>query len=242
VPPSFTGSFTDDRNVLWIDRQKSDIVRSPVYSYEQTAKRSVARIELKPSGDANVKIDAQQGGIFFDDLLMYKNLPPAKVEELNYKSFPYKNFSIQSFTYDVDEQTPLLNLHFNMQVVGLVRLLGTRMALPVNVLQPFDSRIDLDIQNRKGEITRAFMLEDSVEITLPENYWVEVLPSKMKEKNAYGEIEIEISADADRHIFIRRKVILFKGKYENDAFEKFHDSIRRFRELEQTKIVLESKT
>jgi hypothetical protein len=243
IPPSFTGRFTDDRYVLWISENKSEIVRSPVYPHTRNIKRSVGEVKMKPTGDADVDVTIHQEGVYFEDLFLYKYYPTDKIQQHNFDQFPYKDYNINFFQYTVpDQDVARLHLEYKMKVRNVAKVMGTKMAIPVNVLKPFDMDISTDMANRRAEVLRGFTWEDSVKINIPENFWVDVLPSQIVEKTPFGEYQINISADADRNIFIRRKVIIFKGTFRDERFDQFNATLKKFRALEQTKIVLESKT
>lgn len=242
-PASYIGTFTDDRNVLWIENKNSKIIRTPAYTPEETLKLNRCIVHLSVVGDARISLEIEQGGAYFDDANAYKSLSADIVERYNYHKFNYKDFSIQTFNFQFPEtKAPILKLKYELAVKGLGRKASDKLIIPANVLPPVEHELELDLLNRKGQIRRGFTIEDHVEIRVPENFWVDILPEDVDESNEFGSMEFTIKGVEPGKIFIYRKVVMKKGLYMDDNFSRFYDYLKKIRSLEQAKLVLQSKT
>jgi hypothetical protein len=242
-PPAFLGTFTDDRYVLWVDKNKSSIIRTPLLSETENVKQNRCVASMDPSGDAQLEIKTTQAGMFFDDAMYYQQLTKDRIDKFNYAKFPYKDFTIQSFNYAIpDQNNSSLDVSFKLKVANLGKMLGSKMIISSNILNPLENAFDLDLINKKTEVRRSFTLEDEVEIKLPENYRVDVTPEAFKQLWKFGSFELTFDAGTDSTLRIRRKAVIKKGNYQDDQFNEFYEMVRKIKQVEQSKIVLQSKT
>ena len=243
LPPGYIGTFTDDRHVLWVSKGSSQMVRTPVYSAGKNMIKRTGTVHMEPNGDAFLTLQISQTGIFFDESMIYQGAPKDYVDNFNFNKFSYKDFSIKDFNFKIpDPNTPIMNLSFKVRVNALGRQLGNKLILPLNLLTPVDKDLATDILNKQCEIRRAFTIEDELRLQLPENFRLNYDPGIQSEDSDFGSLKIEIRADGQNGINIYRKVTIKKGVYERELFDKFYESVKKFRTIEQDKIVLISKT
>lgn len=243
APPAFIGTFTDDRYVLWVTKGGSEIIRTPAYSAFESFKTTDCNIIVGPKGDAQFEFRTTQSGMFYDEVMYYQNLTPDRIEKFNYSRFPYKDFSIQSFNHAVpDKNNSILTLDYKLNVNGLGKSLGTKMILPANLLTPMEDVFRLDPINKKTEVRRSFTIEDKVQVTLPENYRVDLNQESKKETWPFGTFEMKFETDESGRLNIYRRAVIKKGNYVNEKFDAFYEMIKKIRAIEQAKIVLVSKT
>jgi hypothetical protein len=242
-PPAYIGTFTDDRYVLWIDKNQSKIIRTPAFDAAESVIASNCIVNIESLGDAQIELKVSQTGMFYDEVLYYENLGKDKIERFNYSKFHYKDFSLQSFNFALPEKdAPVLRLHYKLKVNGLGKPLGTKMIIPSNVLSPLDKSLRFDLMNKKTEIRRSFTMQDSVQILLPDDYRVGLIPEAINESSEFGTFEMQFKTDNKNVLHIYRKAMIKKGTYENATFGRFYEMIQKIKALEQKKIVLQSKT
>jgi hypothetical protein len=100
----------------------------------------------------------------------------------------------------------------------------------------------MDMMNRKAEIRRSFTIEDNVDIILPANYRIDSLPEAIEEVSEFGSFEIRFEADDENVLHIYRRAIILKGNHEKETFDRFYDTLKKIKHIEQKKIVLQGKT
>jgi hypothetical protein len=104
APPAFTGTFTDDRYALWIDKNKSGIIRTPVLLAHESVKTNHCTVSVQPDGRAEIDLKIQQTGMFYEDAMYYQNLSKDRIKGFNFSKFDYKDFALQSFNFSVPEK------------------------------------------------------------------------------------------------------------------------------------------
>jgi hypothetical protein len=242
-PASYLGTFTDDRHVLWVDRQKSKIIRTPSYSAVENKKVTTGTAKVNEAGDGEINLKVVQTGAFYNNVMAYQHLSKPRQETFNYANFSYKDFTIKSFSYETPEPAlPILNLNYGINVAGLAKSVGGKLLVPANVVASIEKEVDFDVQNRKTEVRRAFTLEDEIVVSVPENYWSAGVPKPFVENSPFGSLEITIHPEHSNQIRISRKVVVKKGMYRGEEFDRFYEFIRKVKTQEQSKIVLQSKT
>lgn len=242
TPPGFLGTFTDDRHVLWVSKGASKIVRTPTLSENESAMKRSANVKLDENGDASIQLDVTEAGAFFDDAMYYQSLGKDRIERFNQSKFSYKDFSIRNFNFSIpNPNVPQLDLKFSLDVRGLARVLQNRLIVPANVLTLVDEELDMDLVSRKCEVRRAFTIDDKVEITLPPNYRLNALSQPTVVESEFGTLHMSIQPEEGR-ILISRRLVIKKGNYSGEQFDAFNNIVRKIKTIEQTKLVLVSKT
>ncbi len=242
-PASYLGTFTDDRHVLWVDENKSKIIRTPAYKADENKRLTSAIANFDEAGDAKITLDVKETGAFYNNIMAYQHLTKSRQEAYNYSKFNYKDFTITRFDFTTPAPgEPLLQLSYEMNVQGLAKSVGGKLLVPANLVASIENEITYDVQNKKTEVRRAFTIEDNVIVSVPENYWADGIPLPVSEKSQFGTLDITITAHQTNQFRISRKLVVKKGLYRGEQFDKFYEFVRKLKSQEQTKIVLQSKT
>lgn len=243
APSAYIGTFTDDRYALWIDKNESTLIRTPSFKAHESIITNHGIVNIESQGDALIELKVTQRGMFYDEAMYYESLPADKIEKFNYAKFGYPDFSLQSFTYAFPEKdVAVIGLFYKLKVNGLGKQLGTKILIPSNVLSPIESFFDVDLMNKKIEIRRSFTIEDSVQIVLPKNYRMGVIPEQVMAVSEFGTFEMNFKTAGENVLYIYRKAVIMKGKYENENFTRFYDVVKKIKGFEQKKILVQSKT
>jgi len=243
LPPAHIGTFTDDRHVLWIDKNNSQVIRTPSFQANESVLKQKCTVTLSPQGDAVLNLDVNQTGMFFDDAMMFQLAKKDYIEKSSAKKFAYPDFTIREYDFKIpDPQQASLNVHYTIDVNAIGKPLGTKMMIPANLLTPMEKNLEVDVFNKYCEVRRPFTLDDHVVLVLPENYRLDVAPETVYESSPYGSYEIRIEQGEDDTVHIYRKVVIQKGTYTKEKFDAFYSAIKKIRQLEQSKIILQSKT
>jgi hypothetical protein len=241
-PFNYTGTFTDDRHVLWIADNKSKIIRSRIYSHDKSVKISKMNIQLSEDGNSTVEYLIDNYGIFFDDLMIYQMAPEGYVKSYNESKFKYEDFTIKDFTF----QQPLRNeAHYQstykISVSNFAKVINGKLLVSPNSVSQTNPNIESDELMQYYSIPRAFTLQDEISITIPENYWLGNTPKPEKINSPYGSFEYAIESSAES-IQIKKKIILFKGDYTKEEYQKFKQFFEKIEKIEKTKLLFNSKT
>lgn len=243
APPAYIGTFTDDRYVLWIEKGNSTIIRTPAFTANESVLTRNCIVKTDDQGDAQIELNVNQIGSFYDDAMYYERMTQDKIDRFNYSKFHYKDFSLQSFSFAFPEKNaPVLALSYKLKVNALGSPLGTKFMIPSNVLSPLDKSIPVDLMNKKTEIRRSFTIVDTVKILAPHNYRFGLIPEDINVTSEFGSFEMRFKKDDDNLLYVFRKAMIKKGQYEGSAFDRFYEMVQKIKTIEQKKIILQSKT
>jgi hypothetical protein len=242
-PSGYTGTFTDDRNVLWMENNhKSAIIRSRIYDHLQNVRTSTIRAEMTPDGSAKMNLVVENQGVFFDDVMIYNSAPADYVQQYNFKQFPYNDFAIKDFSYkQEDRNLAKFNANYSLHVNGLAKQTGQRLIMGNMPAQPLSSFIKFDDLAGFCSIKRGMTVVDNMEIAMPQGFWIYNLPPAETVSSPFG--EYTLSTEFDGQILkIKRSFFLYKGDYTKESYTEFRSFREKIDKLESRKLVLNSKT
>lgn len=241
-PTDYTGMFTDDRNVLWIEKDKSSIIRSRVYSHIDNVQTNEAKIKLDSTGNALINLSISNNGVFFDEIMLYKMAPSDYVREHNQSSFNYDDFAIKDFSFNQPKRdVASFNSKFKLQVNGLAKLVNERLVFPISPLKSINEYLDKDDLMKYYSIKRGVTVTDEVEVILPRNYWIFNLPDPIVVNSSFGNYRLSMEV-AGNTLKIKRSFIIYRGDYNRDNYEPAKVFFQSLEKIEKRKLVLNSKT
>ena len=242
MPVDYLGSFTDDRNVLWVRKDKSAIVRSRVYSHGQNMQHNFVGISLDTEGNGTADFDIFNQGIFFDEIQLFKLGSSDYIKAHNQSKFDYRDFAIKSHSFhQPDRNVSAFNLKYSLQINGLARVVNGKFVFPIMPATPFHKYIEKDDLMKFYSVKRGLTVNDVIEVKLPLNYWIYDLPEPEALTSAYGSYKLATSFDG-KTLTIKRTLVLYKGDYNKEDYEPFKRFFQSIEKLEKRKLVMNSKT
>jgi hypothetical protein len=242
-PPFYLGTFTDDRNVLWVQSKSSKLIRTPKLQSHQSVMFRKAIVKVNQSGDAVTTLKIEKTGLFFDDAFAYQHYKKDELDSYNLTQYYYKDFSITNWNYKIpDPIVPLLTEDVELKITRLGQVVQEKVIIPFNPLTPVEKNFAMDNINKVVEVGRAFTVEDFIEVIAPENFHSDFLPNELKEKNEFGQIEMSIKTNDANNLVIYKKATFEKGFYKGETYDRFNAFLKKIRQAEQSKIVYKGKT
>jgi hypothetical protein len=243
LPPDYLSTHTDDRDVLWIEQDKSQIIHSPVYDETSNVIKSLCKVDIDKYGNAKIRMSREKSGVFYDDIMYYKTVTEQQREQYIYSHFDFKDFTIDDFSYgERIDYTPSYASKYKISVNNLAREISGKLLIPVNILPNIDFYFPYDNYKQYAEIKRGFMLEDKVTIKMPETFWPGKIPVVETVEAPFGSYECRVVDKEDGSIEIHRKVIIRKGLYQGDDFSGFDSFVKQIKKSDRSKLVLQSGT
>jgi hypothetical protein len=241
-PFGYVGTFTDDRNVLWVERNSSKIVRGKKYDHENNMQRTISDVKIHPNGNADIKLNVTNRGTFFEDLAIFKMAPKDYVDKFNKSKFNFSDFGIKDFTYQhAERDSAEFVSNYQVAVNGLGKVVESKILLPIVITNPITQFISKDDYKKYCSIRRGLTVEEEVNITLPKNAWTENLPPAVNLSSPYGSYELRYEQEG-AVVRVTRKFVLFKGQYREEKFDGFSQYLSKIITLEKRKLILNSKT
>ncbi|MBL6448446.1 hypothetical protein JMN32_19185 [Fulvivirga sp. 29W222] len=242
VPSNYIGTFTDNRNVLWIAKGNSQLIQSRTYTYQDNIEKNFAKISVDDKGKGKIALSTENRGILFDDIMVYKYGKENHIRDANISKFSYKDFTINNFSYNQDDKkVAAFTSKFSIEVTGIGRKVADKLITSANLLKPIDKYLDYNEYLGYADILRGITVEDSVELLFQDKYWVNKLPQDVSLTSEFGSYTMTFEANEDK-LIVRRKFFFTKGKYIEEQFSEFSSFVNKIKAAEKAKIVMDSKT
>jgi len=241
-PVNYIGTFTDDRNLLWIEENSSSIIRSKKYSSDVNLKTTKINIDLEESGNALVKIEASNSGVFFDELNLLKSAPQDYVNKKNIEKFQFKDFTIKDFNYNLpSRKTPSYTSSYEISVNRYAEKLNDRLIVPCASSYDLEKFIDYSNLKKYASIKRGFTYEETTTVELSGYCSSTHLPESIEEKSKFGSYSLQVTCDGEK-LKIFRRLKMESGDYTNTDFIEFKEFYEAIKHGESQKAILNIKT
>ncbi|MDM1347822.1 DUF3858 domain-containing protein [Myroides marinus] len=238
-PFGFIAGFTDNRKVLVIKENGSEIVETKTYSQEESTQISTSKYTLLANGDIKASIEILSKGTQFDNRshLYYSN---TKDREKYYKRL-FSSFNIEQFNelnIAIDSKAIVLDEKFAFDATKYATKLGNRLVFSINNWNASSVNMS-NSKNRKQPlyINSSWKDIDTVEVTLPAGYTVDNLPENVTLSSKYGEYKSSYEV-RDNKIYYTRMHTANKGLYTVADYELFKQHREAIQKYDQAKIVL----
>ena len=227
-PFGFQGDFTDDRSAFLIKPNGSEIVKTKTFTEKDNLRNSKVNYTITEDGMINANVKIVSYGIQYDNHFKKERL--SKVELIkNYKEEfrNVNNLQVKKIAFSNDKTTIQFTEELELEAQNYAQNTGGKLMFAVNAFSQ-NSYVPKKYKNRElpFEIDRGYTDEDEILVTIPEGYSIEAKPSNVELSTEFGSYEIEFISADNKSMLCKRKLILFKGLYENTKFESY----RKFRE------------
>ncbi|WP_306353997.1 DUF3857 domain-containing protein [Flavobacterium sp. '19STA2R22 D10 B1'] len=240
IPFGFQGTFTDNRDVLVIKPNNSEVVTTKPLIEKTNKQVTKATYSINEKGDINGQVSIETNGSQYDDRYLKERM--SNEDRIKY----YKKYFNNINNLKIDDLKLVNNkeeVHFNEKIklsaVSYAEKTGDKLIFIVNA---FNFNLGVPQRYRKRynpfEIQRGFYDVDEVTISLPKDFKLEMLPDNVTVATKYGDYKLEFIKNADGEITYKRELLLKEGYYassEYNDYRLFREQIARY---DNSKIIL----
>lgn len=238
-PFGFQGDFTDDRNVLIIGEDKSEIVTTKAFNNNANLQTTKAIISFSDDGTIHCEATINSIGIEFDEkMFLESETPDNKTKYYKSRFSQLNNLKIIKNELNIDKDKIDLNEILQLSASDFLKKSGDRIVVPINVLNQI-SYIPQKYKQRKNpfEIERGYQYLDELEITIPEGYKIEAMSEGFELDSKFGKYKSTLEQKESKLIF-HRSFLLQKGYYPNTEYNDYRNFREQIAKFENIKIVL----
>ncbi len=243
IPFGFLGDFTDDRDVLLIDKDGGKFAHTTKYEANDNLRICTSEFRLDSTGTANCDIRTVMQGLQYDDItnLLGSGYDEQKKWLLNNSTLPslqIKNFSIE------ENRKPIPSATITETSVSknFCSFSGNYMILSLNLVN-VQSPLQRMLKPRYSDIliNRSFVDWDTLVYKIPKSYKFETLPSGMNLNSAFGSYSTTIKGNGNEIIYTR-KLVIKEGRYKPSEYKNLYDFILSVSKADNTKVILIRKS
>ena len=237
-PFGYLGDFTDNRLVLVITDQGGILTRTPEYSQESNVIRTKSLIDVKGNGNATINTTMNCSGIMYDDFygLIYKDYSDQR--KWLYENLWFTNFTITDLKISENRAiVPDVNINFDLEVSKFSSVSGKRLFIQNRLLSRMQNLTTND-KIRKSDIfiKRGFIIRDTIQYTVSNEYQLENYPENIFLSYEFGEYQSELQPNGNKILFTRQ-LRLNKGIYPKELYSDFIDFYENMVNHEKSLIV-----
>ncbi|MDC6361333.1 MULTISPECIES: DUF3857 domain-containing protein [Flavobacteriaceae] len=242
-PFGFIGDFTDDRKVLVVKPDGGEIVTTTSYLNEQNLKKIRSTYKILEDLSLEAKVTIETMGVRYDD---HFGLERDKKEDVieYYKKFwgNINGLSVTGYSFVNNREDVVFTEEIQLKAHDFVSKNGEDYLLTLNPLDN-NSFVPPRYRNRKQSfvIQRGYLDEDEFIIQLPQNFSFTFLPEKHTEETRFGTYEVEVHKKSDTELLYKRKLLIKKGHYPKEDYNKYRSFRRNVAKLDNQKIVLKRR-
>ncbi len=244
APFGFQGDFTDDRMVLVVKPEKSELVRTSIYDKKANTQVSKGNYAITETGMISGAVMITSQGTQYDNKYVLESRSKEELDEY-YKS-GFGNISNLKL-----KKTGLKNNRDSQEFVEDIAIeaenycskSGSMMMFAVNVFNQY-SHIPQRYRDRKNpfEIPRGFYDFDEITITLPQGYTMDAKPDNITITDKFGEYTAEYAITAPGQILFKRSLLINEGFYDSKEYENYRQFREKIARNDNAKIVLVKNT
>ena len=244
IPFGYLGSFTDDRDVLIINENGGNLVRTKTYLKEDNQQLTTANLSIDNYGDCIGTIITEFKGLYYDKNLQKLRADHHDRKKLIRNSLYLPDFILNGFKISESrEQVPSIFQDLELSINGCGTIFGNRMAINLNVLNKVAKIPSEALKNRKSEIVirRSFIEKDSVTFNIPGDLKVEKISKNKTIKSEFGELTTEVYQQ-DSIIRYIRTFEMNKGEYPAVDYANFVAFYKAVKKADKDRLILTPKS
>lgn len=242
-PFGYQGSFTDDRLALIVKPQKSQIVRTDIYTSENSHQKSNGNYNISNAGAINGSLMIVSTGIQYESKYFLNDKSKEDRDKFYKSEFRnINNLKLKKTDLKNDRELKQFTEDIAFEAEGYCNKSGDRLIFSVNAFNQYSS-IPQRYRNRKNpfEIQRGFLDTDEIAISLPEGYNIESKPDDVVIKDRFGEYSAKYTVSETGTILYKRSLLVNPGYYANNEYENFRQFREKIARNDNAKIVLLKK-
>jgi hypothetical protein len=243
IPFGFLGDFTDDRDVLLIEKNGGKFAHTSKYEATDNLRLCTSEFSIDSTGTASCSIRTVMQGLQYDNItkLLGSNYDEQKKWLLGNSTLPslqIKNFSIE------ENRKPLPSATINEKSVSknFCSFSGNYMILSLNLIN-VQTPLQKMLKPRYSDIliSRSFIDWDTLVYKIPKSYKFETLPAGMNINSAFGSYTTTVTGNGNDIIYIRNLVIN-TGRYKPSDYKSLYDFLLSVSKADNAKVILIRKS
>ncbi|MBU8892192.1 MAG: DUF3857 domain-containing protein [Bacteroidales bacterium] len=239
IPAGYIGDFTDNRDVLIINKDASELVRTKSYNVDENLQKRNINFTLDENGEGLAEVQTEYIGLSTEDVYGLIDLPNEDIKRYLYKNLEIPDFSVISFKYAVDRKIiPEIKENLSIQVKNYSAAMGNRLIVPLNLMNNIN-KLPKRVKDRKTNVVirRSGHETDNINYIIPEGYIIESIPEGTTISSKFGEYKTEVNHN-DNTLSYKRTLTMQKGEFEPEEYNELRNFLLQISKADNAKFVL----
>lgn len=238
-PFNFIGDFTDNRNVLVVKPNSSEIVKTTRYQDSLNLQSTTADIKFDDYGGVTANVIRKTRGLQYDSRFPIERQSQKDILDFYKEHWSYvNNLEISKYVFNNDKSNVEFSEELDIYAKSYITLTGDRVLFKPNLLNQ-NSYVPNRYRNRKRpiDISRGYLDEDTFNFAIPNGYEIEALPENISVSNKFGEYKITIE-EQNGTIIYKRRLLIKNGQYPKTDYKDYRDFRKLVSKGDNSKVVL----
>lgn len=239
-PFGYLGTTTDDRDVLVVKPNGSEIVRTQNYLDNENSQISKSNFEISSDGSITGLTQIESKGSQYANKVRLEKLVPVETEKF-YKNYwsNISNLDLLETKFENDKKEIKSIETVSISGEGYAKSTGNSLIFNINAFNMYQKNVRR-VRGRKMpfEIERGFLDQDETKIKLPADYKLEFLPPPVEFKSKFGSYKSEIVKVDDNNLIYKRTLNVFRGLFPKEEFDDYRQFFENVSRNDNAKIIL----
>lgn len=201
----YIGSFTDDRDVLLIDEDGGHVVHTPVYSAKDNLESRKVNASIDENGNLVAEIFTKYSGTQqeMQHSLIHDATNEQREKYLN-STINLPTYKVEKFDYkEIKGKIPVVDEYLKISSINYATVSGKRIFVQPNLFNKVSKYFTDKKRKFAVKIKHSYLHIDSINISIPIGYNVELMPKDENIKNKFGEYKVAYQVDKNIIHFVR---------------------------------------
>ncbi|AWH85015.1 DUF3857 domain-containing protein [Flavobacterium album] len=244
MPFGFQGDFTDDRMVLLVKPDKSELVRTAVYYSKGNTQVSKGSYAITEAGAISGGLVITSKGTQYDTRFVLESKSKEELDEIYKSGFStINNLKLKKTNLKNNKDNQEFIEDIAIEAENYCSKTGNRMMFAVNAFNQY-SHVPQRYRDRKNpfEIARGFYDTDEITINLPQGFTMEAKPENITITDKFGEYTAEYVVVSPTQMLFRRSLLINQGSYDSKEYENYRLFREKIARNDNAKVVLVKNT
>lgn len=239
LPFNYLGTFTQNRNALLVNGEKSTLIKTPSSQLEEVVEKSSYIFNLDQKGNGQLTLSQHLKGDAFDDY-KYAQFELAEKDQKRFlkRKLAIENYQILNWEFDHpnrDDTNIMLNMKLN--VMRQFRKIGNMIVINPSPIFKFNFESP-DLRKSSVRFNFPINKNDSIIYNLPfKNRYKTELPEDVCIETEYG-VYIENYSQTKSQIILTRNLQLLSGDYTIEKYKDFYLFIDLINHSQQKSVII----
>jgi hypothetical protein len=240
LPAGYLSGFTCNRSALLVDENGGTLVHTPDYSKEENLQERKISGVIDSSGSLNFVANTKYTGMEQDELReMLNALSKEKIMERLKEYIELPSYDVTDFDYKEEKNSlPAIDEKLTITSNNYAAVSGKRIFINPDILTRYQNKLT-DYDKRTCDIVMRIEYRhvDSVEISIPEGYVAESVPSPVSITSKFGSYSCSSKVVSGKIIYYRENERI-NGRYPASDAKALADFFDKISKADRSKIVL----
>ncbi len=238
-PFNYMGTFTADRNVLVIDENGGNLIKTPALKTETDLESRNVTVTLDQSGGGFADVKTIYHGSVYDSYAQILSSDQVDRKKLVTRRIHVPNFELDNFNIqETKDELPYVTEKLNLSISSYCTRVGEKLMLCLNMMNklsesPFQATV------RKYPVSFKWPVYeiDTVTYNLPKGFTLEKLPAKVSLQSDFGQYTTEVSRSGNTLQYVRTFKI-FKAEHPVERYDEIVTFFEKIVMADENKVML----